>query len=90
MLKCWILPGDFSVSNVQSRTAIYAAIIPSLLYAEKYISGTNKWRLQRSLLQSFSQFQVPFPQIVSLPTVNISLQLMLYLERSRDIGLIGY
>lgn len=49
----WIPPGHFSVSNTQSKATTYANMIPSLLQAEKSVSCTNQWRMQRSLLQAF-------------------------------------
>nr|XP_024388060.1 serine/threonine-protein phosphatase 4 regulatory subunit 4-like isoform X3 [Physcomitrium patens] len=48
-----VVLGHFSVSNTQSKATTYANMIPSLLQAEKSVSGTNQWRMQRSLLQAF-------------------------------------
>jgi len=50
---CWIPPGYFSVSNAQTKAANYAAMIPALVQADKSVSGTNQWRMQRSLLRVF-------------------------------------
>ncbi|KAG0582618.1 hypothetical protein KC19_3G073400 [Ceratodon purpureus] len=51
-----ILPtiiGHFSVSNAQSKAATYTAMIPALVQADKSVSSTNQWRMQRCLLQAF-------------------------------------
>ncbi|KAG0582621.1 hypothetical protein KC19_3G073400 [Ceratodon purpureus] len=45
--------GHFSVSNAQSKAATYTAMIPALVQADKSVSSTNQWRMQRCLLQAF-------------------------------------
>lgn len=59
---CWNSPGHFSVSNAQTKAANYAAMIPALVQADKSVSGTNQWRMQRSLLQAFPLLPV-FPPL---------------------------